>query len=246
MKRWAILTVVLAIISVSLVSSHAGININPYVPRPGTVGSGARSPYGGRDQAPGPYGQTNSASGARPGYPGAMSTGPAPLDPNKVVAAVRAFPGLEQQLTQVGRGSRAEVTEWLRPISATTDNRSRLAREVQKQVAIELAFLRKIANEEGAKKTAAAIDGILLVRESRLTKLTERMNEEKRSARTGASATRSSRTRRGSSGSGVGTESKGRYSPSNRDRGETSEGAVNGQGEAVQEEPTSTSGRRRR
>jgi len=168
---------------------------------------------------------------------------PPPLDPNQVAAAVRSFPGLEQQLANVGRGSRTEVTEWLRPVSTTTDNRSRLAREVQKQVAIELEFLRKVALEEGAKKTVAAIDGIRLVRESRLEKLTEKMDEEARAAKSATSSTRSSRvstsrTRRGSTSAA--TTSRSRYSTQN--------GSETGQqnGTAQNQTDTTTSTRRRR
>lgn len=182
MKHRAVFTAIAVLISVYLVSSYAGISVNSSVSR-----SLMPSSRAARQSAP---------AAARAPYPGATSTGRAAMDPNKVAAAVRAFPGLEQELMKVSRGSRAEVTEWLRPISTTTDNRSRLAREVQKQVAIELDFLRKIANEEGAKKTAAAIDGIQLVRESRLKKLSEKMEEEKRSARREASLARTPRGRR--------------------------------------------------
>lgn len=231
MKLWALFTVIAVIISVCLVSSYAGISINSSVSRPGILNPRSSS------QAP----PRSAPIGAAVGSPYVSPSSMAPLDPNKVAAAVRAFPGLEQELTRVGRGSRAEVTEWLRPVSTTTDNRSRLAREVQRQVAIELDFLRKIAIGEGAKKTAAAIDGIQLVRESRLKKLTQKMDEEKRSARTAAGSTRSSRTsgrtRGGTTASG--TESRGRYSNYGNRR------PVEGEG-ALQEDATTTSTRRRR
>lgn len=194
MKRWTIFTVIAIIVSVCLVSSYAGISINSSVSRPGM--------YGSRPSSQDPYRQDGSASSP---YVSLNNTGLAPLDPNKVAAAVRAFPGLEQELKKVGRGSRNEVTEWLRPISSTTDNRSRLGREVHKQIAIELDFLRKTAIAEGAKKTAAAIDGIQLMRESRLKKLGEKMKEEKRSA------TRSKRTGRSRRGRGQTDQVEGAY-----------------------------------
>jgi len=197
MRRWAVLTVVLVVLSAFFVSSYAGINVNSAVPRPGMMGQSSRSPYGDREPARSPYDQSNTAGVARPAYPGAAPVAP-PLDPNKVYAAIKAFPGLDKQLSQVGRGSRNEVTEWLRlqdslADAVASDNRTRLSREIQKQVEQELAFLRKLATEEGAKKTVAAIDGVLLYRQSRLQKLSAKMEEDRRAARTRASSTRSPR-----------------------------------------------------
>jgi hypothetical protein len=164
---------------------------------------------------------------------------PPPLDPNKVAAAVRAFPGLEQELTRVGRGSRAEVTEWRRlqdslESTSAVDNRTRLGREVQKQVAAELALLRKIAMEEGAKKTVAAIDGVLLYRQTRLEKLNKLLTEDRRNARTSATSTRTSRTRRGSTATGTSPRSSRYRSQNSQD------------GTAVQENTGTTTTRRRR
>jgi len=190
MKRWAIFTVIAVIVSVCLVSSYAGININSAVPRAGISGSQSSS-----------RGTSQPAGTASRAYPVRTTTGPERLDPNVVYAAIKAYPGLDKQLVQVGRGSRTEVAEWRRLqeslASATAvDTRSRMTREVQKQVALELGFLRKIAEEEGAKKTVAAIDGVLLYRQSRLEKLNKQMQEDRRTARAEASSARSSRGRR--------------------------------------------------
>ncbi len=240
MKRWTIFTVIAVIASVCLVSSYAGININSSVPRPGMLGSRSSTPdpYGQEGSAgtPSPYGSTSTPYGS----PSMVE--PSPLDPNKVVAAVRAFPGLEQELTKVGKGSRAEVTEWRRLqdnlASATAvDNRSRLGREVQKQVALELGLLRKIAEEEGAKKTIAAIDGVLLFRQSRLEKLNKQMQDDRRSAATSLRSSRTSGTRGGGT---TGSESSGRYAPSSRNGGQGEQGEA-----GVQEENTTISKRRR-
>ena len=241
------------VISVCFVSSYAGININPAVPRPGMMGSSSRSPYGGRDQVQSPYGQASPSTGlARPGYPGATSPAPEPLDPNKVYAAIKAFPGLDKQLAQVGRGSRNEVTEWLRlqdslADATASDNRSRLSREIQKQVELELAFLRKLATEEGAKKTVAAIDGVLLYRQSRLEKLSVKMEEDRRAARARASSTRSSRGRTSrNSVYGPGYQS-GRRGTSGQYRGQAGGGAMYDQNGTYQEVPPRTpTGRRSR
>ena len=209
MKRWAIFTVVAVVVSACLVGSYAGININSSVPRPGMLGLQPSS------QA------ANQSAPAMPVYPTPTDSTPA-LDPNVVYAAIKAHPGLDKQLEQVGRGSRTEVEEWRRLqeslASATAmDNRSRLAREVQKQVALELGLLRQIAEEEGAKKTIAAIDGVLLYRQYRLEKLNEQMQEDRRNARANATSAGSSRSRRSrTGGSSTVTEPRGRYAPSSR------------------------------
>jgi len=193
MKRWAIFTVIAVIVSVFLVSSYAGVNINSTVPLAGLSMSQSSS----REAI-------QPAATARSAY--AMPTyGAPPLDPNVVYAAIKAYPGLDKELAQVGRGSRTEVTEWRRLQESLTsatavDSRTRMTREVQKQVALELGFLRKIAEEEGAKKTIASIDGVLLYRQSRLDKLNKQLQEDRREAKADASSARSSRTRRSPTG----------------------------------------------
>ncbi len=212
MKRWAIFTVIAVIVSVCLVSSYAGININSAMPRPGILGSQSSSRVPSR---PAPM--------ARSAYPVPRNSAP-PLDPNVVYAAIRAYPGLDKQLEQVGRGSRTEVAEWRRLQESLTsatavDTRSRMTREVQKQVALELGFLRKVAEQEGAKKTIAAIDGVLLYRQSRLDKLNKQLQEDRREAKAEASSPRSSRTRRSrTDGTSTGTAEEETTSGSTRRR----------------------------
>jgi len=189
MNRWAILILVLVILSVCLVSSFGGISINSVI-RPGTT---APSSSGGARQP------------SESGYTGVSSTGvsgrPA-IDPNKVIANIKSFAGLERELTAVSSRSRDEIMEWPRPVTSTDTTRARLARAVQRQVAEELNLLRKIATEEGAKKTAAAIDGVLLTREIRLKKLSEKMEANARKARGESSSTGGYDSRRRSSSGG--------------------------------------------
>ncbi|MBN2136386.1 MAG: hypothetical protein JW720_01125 [Sedimentisphaerales bacterium] len=207
MKRWALFTLVMLVMSVCFVSSLSGISVNNAIPRAGINSSRPDSGRAGDPPA------ADSASYAAPQAYNAEK-----LDPNKVAAAIRAFPGLEQQLIDVGRSSRNEITQWLRPVSSTADNRSRLAREVQKQIEAELVFLRKVANEEGAKKTVAAIDGLMLVRQSRLEKLSEKMAEEndKEDEPESESAT-SGRGRRSSTGIGTSGGRRSRSGTSGQD-----------------------------
>ena len=125
------------------------------------------------------------------------------MDPNKVRARIKAFPGLDKELRQAGGASKAESSEWLKP---DVDNRARLATAVQKQVSVELELIRKIASEEGAKKTVAAIDGLLLDRETRLGQLVKKMEAERRTTRTA----RTTRTTQG--------RTTGRYDTRRRSR----------------------------
>jgi len=229
MKRVLIAALAVIAISVCLVSSYAGVDIvDPAVRRAGTVSP--RSPYLGKDatQPQSLYGGMDRYPDAgRPGYPAPVSPTRPAIDPNKVIAAVRAYAGLEQEIELVGKKSRNEITEWLRPYrtptSSTTsptgiDNRPRLAREVQQQVAEELAFLRKIAAQEGAKKTVAAIDGILLARQIRLERLIQKMEEERRRSELGPSRSPQSRTR-GRYGSRSTPRPNGLTEPDNREDG---------------------------
>ena len=101
-------------------------------------------------------------------------------DPNKVMAAVREFEGLEQELEQVDKKSSDEIRLWLQ---RETDNRIGLAKSAHDQVEEEIMLIRKLAVEEGAKKTIAAIDGLLLNRQGRFDKLIEKLREERRELR---------------------------------------------------------------
>ena len=66
------------------------------------------------------------------------------------------------------------IREWLQ---TKVDDRIKLAQAVHKQVRTELTSIRKIAVEEEAKKTTAAIDGLLLRRQVRFEKIVKKMEE---------------------------------------------------------------------
>lgn len=101
-------------------------------------------------------------------------------DPNKIIAKIKEFEGLQEELDKVDDESRDEEQAWLQ---TRTDNRLNLARSVKKQVATELIFLRKLAEQEKAEKTLAAIDGLLLKRHERFESITEKLEEQKREQR---------------------------------------------------------------
>ena len=99
------------------------------------------------------------------------------LDPNKVKAAISAHKGLDAELDQVDKKGLSETSEWL---SDKADNQLSLMKSVDEQVRLELALIRKLAAEEGARKTTAAIDGVLLNRQARMDKVIERMRALRR------------------------------------------------------------------
>ena len=113
MKRWKIPTVIVFILSVCLLSSYEAAGINSSVPRPRILDSRRPGQPPSRS-APTPLQSAPTGAGVGSSYASPSFVAPAPLDPNKVAAAVRAFPGLEQELVRVGRGSRTEVAEWRR------------------------------------------------------------------------------------------------------------------------------------
>jgi hypothetical protein len=91
-------------------------------------------------------------------------------DPNK--PAYMMFEGLEEALKRVNKESRKETREWTR---STAEDKTSLVKAVQKQVMAEFNFLRELAVEEGAEKTAAAIDGLIADREKRFEEITQKM-----------------------------------------------------------------------
>ena len=76
---------------------------------------------------------------------------------------------------------------------ATPDNKLELAKAVHPQIQAEISSIRTIAIEEQAKKTTAAIDGLLLARKERFDVLVIKMAEEKRKLQE-AQSLRSNRT----------------------------------------------------
>jgi len=63
-------------------------------------------------------------------------------------------------------------------MQTTPDNKSELAKAIHPQIQAEIGYIRTIAVEEKAKKTTAAIDGLLLARKERFDKLVINIGEE--------------------------------------------------------------------
>ncbi len=78
---------------------------------------------------------------------------------------------------QIDPQTQEQMRLWLQ---TTPDNKLELARAIHPQIQAEISFIRTIAVEEKAKKTTAAIDGLLLARKERFDGLVIKMEEEKR------------------------------------------------------------------
>lgn len=173
MKRSVVLTVVLVLVSLGLITIFAV-----------SEGATPRLPQPQPPEPPTADTENLSERPASPETPGIAKseTEPDPLaDPNKVRAKVRSFEGLEKVLVDVDRQSQSnEMREWLQ---TTTDNRMNQVRAVERQVRAELDAIRKIAVEEKAVKTVAAIDGIALNRQERFRKLLKKIEEEAKTLR---------------------------------------------------------------
>jgi hypothetical protein len=98
-------------------------------------------------------------------------------DPNAVRAEIGKFEGLGEALKQVNIKSGNEIGEWTK---GKLDDRLNLALASQKQITAELKLLREIASKEGAAKTTAAIDGILLDRQERFKSVIEKLEKDNR------------------------------------------------------------------
>jgi len=81
-----------------------------------------------------------------------------------------------EPVEQLDRETENEMRQWLQ---ASVDDKENLAQAVHEQIRVEFSSIRNVAVEEGAKKTTAAIDGMLLYRQMRFNALIKGMEEEK-------------------------------------------------------------------
>jgi len=98
-------------------------------------------------------------------------------DPNEIKARVKTFAGLEKAIKDVNDKSQNETRQWEQ---RRLDNRTYLARAVELQFQDEIALVRKTADEEKAKKTAEALDGLLAGRKKRSDAVYRGLMEQKR------------------------------------------------------------------
>ncbi len=115
---------------------------------------------------------------------------------------------------QLDRETQDEIRLWLQ---ATMDNKQDLAKSIHPIIHAEIAVIRQIAADEEAKKTTAAIDGVLLARQVRFdvyVKMAETLrraaaqSQDPRTA--GAAGGRRGRTTRGAGGTQQQNTQRGR------------------------------------
>ena len=124
-------------------------------------------------------------AGARPGGPiRGVAAAAAPAvdllaDPNEITERIKTFDGLEQAIVGLAKKSSTEMRYWAQ---SRYDNRTTVARAVQKQVEDELALVKKIAVEEKVTKTVEAIDALVKQKQERHKKVSRELLQQRREA----------------------------------------------------------------
>ena len=85
------------------------------------------------------------------------------------------MPGRGKPEDQLDKETQDEIRMWS---GASFEKKDELAKSVQQQIVADVALVRAIAEEEKAKKTVAALDGLLLARQERLDSYIKKMQEE--------------------------------------------------------------------
>ncbi len=111
-----------------------------------------------------------------------QSTGTSTIEPQYGRGAVTMQRGFGPESAgrpaeQIDPQTQEQMRLWMQ---TTPDNKLELARAIHPQIQAEISSIRTIAVEEKAKKTTAAIDGLLLARKERFDGLVIKMEEEKR------------------------------------------------------------------
>jgi len=111
-----------------------------------------------------------------------QSTGANTIEPQYGRGAINmprgyGFESASRPSEQLDPQTQEQMRLWLQ---TTPDNKLELARAIHPQIQAEISSIRAIAVEEKAKKTTAAIDGLLLARKERFDVLVIKIEEEKR------------------------------------------------------------------
>jgi len=138
-------------------------------------------------------------------------------NPQEIKARVKAFTGMEKELKGFADKSTNELRQWQQ---TRYDNRTMLLRAIDKQYEDELGYVRKVAEEEKAKKTIAAIDEMRTTRRKRSIKINRGLLQQKREMKQAESAR--SRTR----GRTTGRSTRGRTTGGNATDTNYGRGAV--------------------
>jgi len=131
-------------------------------------------------------------------------------DPNEIKSRIKTFDGLEKELKVVADKSQDELRHWPQ---SRYDNRTTLARSIEKQIEEELQYVRKVAVKESAKKTTVAIDNLLKSRQERYTNVSRELRQQRREMQ------QSESMRTGGRGRTTGRSTRGQYSQRGRSSG---------------------------
>lgn len=159
-----------------------------------------------------------SAASRNPARSGRITASQSPAqlnileDPNEIKSRIKTFDGLEKELKLVADKSQNELRSWPQ---SRFDNRTTLARSIDKQVEEELQYVRKVAVKESAKRTTEAIDNLLKTRRERFTKVNRELLQQKKEARQAESM------RAGGRGRTTGRSARGQYSQRGQNYGTT-------------------------
>ena len=197
--------------------------------------NGAQEPtprdlYGDRlyQSQAGPQGASPNANYTRSPQPGGNAgqsvVNDILADPNEIKARIKTFDGLEKSIKEVSDKSQNEMHQWQQ---TRYDNRTTLARYVDKQFDDEIDFIRKVAVEESAKKTIEAIDNLRTVKHQRSSKINKELLLQRREQR--LSQTTNTRTR----GRTSGRNTRGRTSVRGQTSGANTTDTLYGRGSAA-------------
>ncbi|MHC4439981.1 MAG: ankyrin repeat domain-containing protein [Planctomycetota bacterium] len=131
-------------------------------------------------------------------------------DPNEIKSRIKKYDGLEKELKVVADKSQNELRQWTQ---TRYDNRTSLARYVDKQFEEELQYVHKVAVNESAKKTTEAIDSLLSIRRERSKKVSRELLQQRREMKQAESMRTSGRGRT------TGRSTRGQYSQRGRSSG---------------------------
>jgi hypothetical protein len=97
-----------------------------------------------------------------------------------VMPGTSRYQSTRRPTEQLDAETENEIRQWLQ---ASAEDKTSLAEAVQQQLRLDIESVRSVAVEEEAKKTTAAIDGVLLYRQMRFEALLQKMEEEQQELR---------------------------------------------------------------
>lgn len=133
--------------------------------RRGRTRTSGRSTRGRSSQRRQPYGEDMTDS---------------PYGRGEVMPGTNRYQSPRGPTEQIDRETENEIRQWLQ---ADIENKTDLAKAVHEQLRVEISYVRSVAVEEEAKKTTAAIDGVLLYRQTRFEEFFKKMEEEQQALR---------------------------------------------------------------